>query len=68
MGGDIPRDQGARQRLPGPHLVERGGRQVARAAGVAVSPGATQVAAIPSPPCPTASVLASATSAPLLVT
>jgi hypothetical protein len=38
------------------------------AVGVAVSPGATQVTAIPSAPCPTASVRASATSAPLLVT
>ena len=40
----------------------------ARAAGVAVSPGATQVTTIPSGPCATASARARATSAPLLVT
>src|SRR5207247_8867092 len=40
----------------------------ARAAGVSVSPGATQVTAIPSGPCAMASARARATSAPLLVT
>jgi hypothetical protein len=40
----------------------------ARAADVSVSPGATQVTAIPSAPSPTASVLASPVSVPLLDT
>ena len=66
--GDVPGHQVPADRLPRPHRGERLGRGSATAAGVGVSPGATQLTVIPSRPSERASVRAMPTRAALLAT